>query len=121
MRKGIARQNVQKKVQSTKKIKTHIILSFPGDPRGQKCKIPFVRSPKPAVFAVEPAPQDRQLTFSKARIPRNPKGHKCKIPIARSSKPALFAVNLHLTITNLHFPTPDFPGILRAKNVRSLL
>ena len=104
-----------------KNFKTHIILSFPGDPRGQKCKIPIVRSPKPAVFAVEPAPQDHQLTFSKARIPRNPKGQKCKIPIARSSKPALFAVNLHLTITNLHFPTPDFPGILRAKNVRSLL
>ena len=104
-----------------KNFKTHIILSFPGDPRGQKCKILIVRSPKPAVFAVEPAPQDHQLTFSKARIPRNPKGQKCKIPIARSSKPALFAVNLHLTITNLHFPTPDFPGILRAKNVRSLL
>ena len=52
-----------------KNFKTHIILSFPGGPRGQKCKIPIVRSPKPAVFAVEPAPQDHQLT-----IPRNPKG-----------------------------------------------
>ena len=59
---------------------------------GQKCKIPIVRSPKPALFAVEPAPQDHQLTFSNTRIPRNLKGQKCKIPIVRSSKPALFAV-----------------------------
>ena len=75
-----ARQNVQKKVNpQNKNFKTHIILSFPWGPRGQKCKIPIVRSPKPAVFTVEPAPQDHQLTFSKARLPRNPKGQKCKI------------------------------------------
>ena len=75
-----------------KNIKTHIMLEFPANPRGHKCKIPIVRSPKPAVFALEPAPQDHQLTFSNTRIPRNLKGQKCKIPIVRSSKPALFAV-----------------------------
>jgi len=50
---------------------------FPGILRAKNVRsllYPIVRSPKPAVFAVEPAPQDHQLTFSNTRIPRNPKG-----------------------------------------------
>ena len=34
---------------------------FPGNPRKQKCKIPVVRSSKPAFFAVKPGPQYHQL------------------------------------------------------------
>ena len=125
---------------TTKATKTHIIQEFPGNPRGQKCKIPIVRSPKPALFAVEPAPQYHQLTFSKTKMPKgiagknaqknvqptqkkpktyiipefpgNPRGQKCKIPIVRSPSPALFAWNLHLNVTNLHFPRPKCPKAL---------
>ena len=53
---------------TTKATKTHITQEFPGNPRGQKCKIPIVRSPKPALFAVEPAPQYHQLTFYKTKM-----------------------------------------------------
>ena len=106
-----------------KNIKTHIMLEFPANPRGHKCKIPTVRSPKPAVFAVEPAPQDHQLTFSNTRIPRNPKGQKCKIPIVRSPKPALFAVEPAPQYHQLTFyKTKMHKGIARQhvqKNVQS--
>ena len=34
---------------------------------------------------------------------------KCKIPVVRSSKPAFLQWNLHLNITNLHFPRPKCP------------
>ena len=141
MPKGIDRKNAQKNVQPAKKaIKTHITPEILGDPRGQKCKILFVRSSKPAFCAVEPGPQYHQLTFSKAKmskgiagknaqkmynlqkrtiknhiIPefaRNPRGQKCKIPIVRSPSPALFAWNLHLNVTNLHFPRPKCPKAL---------
>ena len=36
--------------------------------KDQKCKIPVVRSPKPALFAVEPGPQYHQLTFYKTKM-----------------------------------------------------
>ena len=138
MSKGIPGKNAQQNVQPRKKpIKTHIIPEFPGNPRNQKCKIPVVRSSKPAFCAVEPAPQYHQLTFSKTNMskgipgknaqqnvqprkknikthiipefPGNPRNQKCKIPIVRSAKPAFLQWNLHLNITNLHFPRRKAP------------
>ena len=115
--------------------------------KDKKCKIPIVRPPKPALIAVELGPQYHQLTFYKTkmhkgivrqnvrknvqstkkiskyhnRISRDPRGKKCKIPIVRSPNLQYLQWNLHLKIIILHYPTPEFPGILRAKNVRSLL
>jgi hypothetical protein len=54
-------------------------------------------------------------------FPGNPRGKQCKIPIVRSPNLQYLQWNLHLKIIILHYPTPEFPGILRAKNVRSLL
>ena len=42
-------------------------------------------------------------------FPGNPRSQKCKIPVVRSSKPAFLQWNLHLNITNLHFPRPKAP------------
>jgi len=38
-----------------------------------------------------------------------PGNQKCKIHVVRSSKPAFLQWNLHLNITNLHFPRPKAP------------
>ena len=51
-------------------------------------------------------------TYIIPEFARNPRGQKCKIPIVRSPSPALFAWNLHLNVTNLHFPRPKCPKAL---------
>jgi hypothetical protein len=51
-----------------KATKIHIIPEFPGISGGQNCKIPTVRSSKPAKIAMEPGPQYHQLTFYKTKM-----------------------------------------------------
>ena len=137
MSKGIPGKNAQQNVQPRENpIKTHIIPA--GNPRNQKCK--GCKVFKTWIFAVEPAPQYHQLTFSKTKMskgiagknaqqnvqprknpikthiipefPGNPRNQKCKIPVVRSSKPAFLQWNLHLNITNIHFPMPKCPKAL---------
>ena len=91
---------------------THIIPEFPGNPKGQECKIPIVRSPKPSLFAVELAPQYHQLTLSKTKMPKGIAGKNAQNNVQPTNKDNQNSYNI--------ISYQNFQGILGAKNVRSL-